>query len=129
MTQKKKCSPLTSRSKLFLGGLLAGLLIILAGGAWWVSSSLASEPEEAPEAQRVLDLQAGMPFQILIPAYLPKAFDRAAMEIDVNQSGPGGEPMVQLTYRTRQGEALYVREWVPVNPDLEVLAASRPVET
>jgi hypothetical protein len=70
-----------------------------------------------------------MPFQILIPAYLPKAFDRAAMEIDVNQSGPGGEPMVQLTYRTRQGEALYVREWVPVNPDLEVLAASRPVET
>jgi len=77
----------------------------------------------------VLDVQATMPFQILISAYMPKDFDRANVEIDVNQSGPGGEPMVQLTYRTRKGAALYVREWVPVNPGMEVLAASRPIET
>lgn len=84
---------------------------------------------EAPEAQKVLDVQAKMPFQILIPAYLPKAFNRAEMEIDVNQLGPGGEPMVLLTYHSRKGDTLYVREWVPVNPELEVLAASRPIET
>lgn len=37
--------------------------------------------------------------------------------------------MVQLTYRTRHGSPLFIREWVPVNPDKEILAASRPVET
>jgi hypothetical protein len=70
-----------------------------------------------------------MPFQILIPAYLPPEFDREKMEITVSQSGPGGEPMVQLAYPTAQGAVLFVREWVPVNADMEILAASRPVET
>jgi hypothetical protein len=51
------------------------------------------------------------------------------MEIDANQSGPGGEPMVQLTYRTGKGQTLFIREWVPVNPDKEILASSRPIET
>jgi hypothetical protein len=70
-----------------------------------------------------------MPFQILIPAYLPPEFEREKMEINVDQGGPGGEPMVQLAYRTTQGAVLFVREWVPVNPDMEILSASRPVET
>ncbi len=48
-------------------------------------------------------VQADMPFQILIPAYLPPEFDREKMEITVNQSGPGGEPMVQLAYPTAHG--------------------------
>ena len=113
---------------LVVGGVLIVCLVVL-GGWLIVSRSLASRSTEAPEAQRVLDVQATMPFQILIPAYLPKGFDRAGMQINVNQSGPGGEPMVQLTYRTRKGEALFVREWVPVNPALETLAASRPIET
>jgi hypothetical protein len=77
----------------------------------------------------VLDLQAQMPFQILIPAYLPKVIQRENVELDVNQTGPGGEPMVQLTYRTKNGETIFIREWVPVNPDKEILASSRPVET
>jgi hypothetical protein len=110
-----------------LGGVAA--VIVVAAAIWLAVQGQASETAEAPEAQKVLDVQASMPFQILIPAYLPKVFDRAGMEIDVNQAGPGGEPMVQLIYRTRHGETLYVREWVPVNPDLETLAASRPVET
>jgi hypothetical protein len=110
------------------GGVLVVCLLVL-GGWLIVRQSLASRSTEAPEAQRVLDVQASMPFQILIPAYLPKGFDRAGMQINVNQSGPGGEPMVQLTYRTRKGEALFVREWVPVNPTLETLASSRPIET
>jgi len=122
----RKNNPKTRRW-LVLGGLLGGLL--LAAGIYWVTASRAQEPTEAPEAQRILDQQAGMPFQILIPAYLPKAFDRANVEIDVSQSGPGGEPMVQLAYRTRQGETLFIKEWVPVNPEKEILAGSRPIET
>jgi hypothetical protein len=106
--------------------VVAGLAAL---AVFWLVPLLSPASAEAPEAQTVLDVQAGMPFQILIPAYLPKGFDRAAMEISVNQAGPGGEPMVQLTYRTRKGATLYIREWVPVTPDLEVLAASRPVET
>jgi hypothetical protein len=102
---------------------------IVAAGVWLILRGQAAQPTEAPEADKVLALQAHMPFQILIPAYLPKAFNRAEMEIDVNQLGPGSEPMVLLTYRTRKGESLYMREWVPVNPDLETLAASRPVQT
>lgn len=115
------------RYALVLGGLL-GVLVLVLGG-WLIANGRASEPKEAPEAQRILDLQAGMPFQILIPAFLPKDFDRPAMEIDVNQAGPGGEPMVQLTYRTKEGAPLFIREWVPVNPDKEILSGSRPVQT
>lgn len=118
---------LGSSKGLLLGGLIVTILTAL--GVWAVSRGRASEPTEAPEAQKVLDVQAGMPFQILIPSYLPKDFEREKMEIDVNQSGPGGEPMVQLTYRTRRGQALFVRQWVPVNPDLETLAGSRPIQT
>jgi hypothetical protein len=110
----------------------AGLVItgvVVAAGAWLILRNRAAQPTEAPEAEKVLTLQAQMPFQILIPAYLPKVFNRAEVEIDVNQLGPGSEPMVLLTYRTRQGETLYLREWVPINPDMETLAGSRPVQT
>lgn len=109
------------------GGLTAALLVAL--GAWLAVQGRASEPTEAPEAQRVLDVQADMPFQILIPSFLPKEFDRATMQIDVQQTGPGGEPMAQLTYPTKKGQPLFIRQWVPVNPDKEILAASRPVQT
>jgi len=119
--------PVVGRRWLWLGGGLAIALLALVG--WWVASSRAAEPEEAPEAQRVLDVQAGMPFQILIPAYLPKAFDRAGMEIQVGQIGPGGEPMAELTYRTRQGATLYIRQWVPIHPEIERLATSRAIQT
>jgi hypothetical protein len=110
-----------------LGGISVAFALVLSG--WLIARAQSSEPAEAPEAQKILDVQAGMPFQILIPAYLPKAFKRADMEINVQQTGPGGEPMVQLTYRTSKGQTLYIREWVPVNPDREILAASRPVMT
>jgi hypothetical protein len=70
-----------------------------------------------------------MPFQIMIPAYLPKDFERATMSIKLDKAGPGGEPMVELAYVTKDGATVTVEEWVPVNPKLEVLAASRPIET
>ena len=110
---------------------MVGVIIIislLSLGGWWAKSK-AHAPHDAPEASLVFNVQANMPFQILIPAYLPPEFDREKMEITVNQSGPGGEPMVQLAYHTAQGAILFVRQWVPVNPDMEILATSRPVET
>ena len=109
-----------------LGGFCA--LCLLALGAW-LFSARAPALAEAPEANKILAIQANMPFQILIPAYLPKEFDRAKVETQVTQSGPGGEPMVQLVYHTAKGAMLTVREWVPVNPAMEILSASRPIET
>ena len=109
--------------------LMAGFLAIgmVAVGGWLASTPPASA--EAPEAGKILGIQANMPFQILIPAYLPQEFDRAGVLTQVDQSGPGNEPMVQLTYRTRAGATLFAREWVPVNPDMEILGGSRPIET
>ncbi len=128
----KKTKPQGSKKRIpgrwiLLGVVLAALVV--AVGGWLIANGRATEPTEAPEAQKVLDVQAGMPFQILIPAYLPREFNRAAMDIEVGMTGPGGEPMVQLTYRTKKGSTLFIREWVPVNPDKEILAASRPVQT
>jgi hypothetical protein len=51
------------------------------------------------------------------------------VDITVNEMGPGGEPMVQLAYQAGKGTTLFVREWVPVNPDMEILAGSRPIQT
>lgn len=110
--------------------LMGAVLVVVAIGVWQVSIANSTPIyTEAPEAPQILAAQAAMPFQILIPAYLPPEFDRPNVEIDTAQTGPGGEPMVQLTYRGKQGITLFVRQWVPVNPEKEVLASSRPVET
>jgi len=107
------------------GCLAVGLAI---AGVVLLANQQPSEAE-APEAGKVLDVQAQMPFQVLIPAYLPRPFNRAKAEISVDQTGPGGEPMVQIAYRTRDETTLFVRQWVPVNPDKEILAGSRPIQT
>ena len=117
------------RSWPLLGGLALIAVALLALVIWVVSSQSAPASRDAPEADKVLGVQANMPFQILIPAYMPKEFNRAGVQIQVNQTGPGGEPMVQLAYGTRDGGMIFVREWVPVNPAMEILAASRPIET
>jgi hypothetical protein len=108
--------------KAILGSLVVMLLVLTVGCS-------SSAPKNAPEAGKILTAQASMPFQILIPAYLPNAFDRANVVIDTSQIGAGGEPMVQLTYPTAQGEVLFIREWLPVNPGLEILSESRPIVT
>jgi hypothetical protein len=106
------------------GGLLACLLIALA---YWLTNNTPVYAD-APEASKILNLQSNLPFQILIPAYLPKGFDRVNVQTTIT-SGPGGEPMVQLQYTNTAGADLYVRQWVPVNPDSEILAQSHPIVT
>jgi hypothetical protein len=110
-----------------LGGFLA--VVSLAVGGWLIARGQAAESREAPEAQKVLEAQAAMPFQILIPGYLPRGFDREKMEIKTGTTGPGGEPMVQLGYYGKKGAPLFIREWLPVHSDQESLNASLPIST
>lgn len=104
-------------------------LVMLAFLGVWLLNSQTPASAEAPEANKILDVQANMPFQIMIPAYLPRRFDRAGVQINLSQSGPGGEPMVQLAYRTSTQGILFIKEWIPANPAMETLANSRPIQT
>jgi hypothetical protein len=132
MQKKKSDNSVGSKSVairwywLLIGAII---LIALAGLAIWQFALPSTARAEAPEAPKIIQSQAHMPFQILIPAYMPRGFDRANAIIDVSQGGPSGEPMVQLTYHGPSGSSIFVREWVPTNPDKEVLAGSRPIDT
>jgi hypothetical protein len=88
------------------------LVFLLLSGIFWVALNVSSS-REAPEAERVLSAQVEMPFQVLIPAYLPKAFQREKMEIITDQAGPNGEKMVKLIYSTRKGDSIAFSEWLP----------------
>ena len=120
-------SRFTHRRWMVVAILLVAL--ISAAGFWLARTFIATRSVEAPEAGKVLAVQNKMPFQILIPAYLPEPFDRTGVEVNIQQSSPSGEPMVQLTYHTRQGAALFVRQWLPSNPKKEILASSWPIDT
>jgi hypothetical protein len=89
--------------------LLLGILLL--------TKDLLSKPREAPEAERVLAVQAAMPFQLLIPAYLPEVFDRERVEILTDQRGPNGEEMIRLVYPMRGGYSLTLSEWLPAAQD------------
>jgi hypothetical protein len=98
-------------------GWLAGLLILIplliAGFVWFQIRSAG--PREAPEAEQVLNAQSELPFQVLIPAYLPKQFNRTKMQILTDRPGPNGEKMIQLIYSTRKGDTLTLSEWLPMD--------------
>lgn len=100
------------RRKLLFGGIfIAGLLFVLILSLWL--GRRATEPGEAPEAESVLNAQVEMPFQVLIPAYLPKVFVREKTQVNIEGVGPQGEPMIELIYQTRNGEKLTFIEWLP----------------
>ncbi len=108
----------------------AALIAVIVGVALWKWAATPPAPTEPPEATRILSAQESTKnFGILIPAYLPKAFNRAGVEIAVSQGGPAGEPQVDLAYRTSRGASLFIRQWVPANPELETLSGSRPIQT
>jgi hypothetical protein len=111
----------------YLGLFLAGLVIlaILVPGYIWIKNSFI-KPTEAPEVESVLEAQIGLPFQALIPAYLPRRVGRAEVQIDTSQSGPGGEPMLQLLYPIGRGGqgSLILQEWLPSNPTTNLASAA-----
>jgi hypothetical protein len=96
-------------------GLLCGAFVLISlifTGFLWFKDHNAG-PRLAPEADQVLQAQLGLPFQALIPAYLPALFDREKVEIQLDQSGPHGEAMLQLVYPTPKGNTLVLQEWLP----------------
>ena len=97
--------------------LLGAALAVLAISGFTLLRGSFSDPKEAPEAQLILDAQAGLPFQVLIPAYLPAGFKRTQVHVDPHLTGPGGEPMIQIRYPGRGGSALTFSEWLPAQPD------------
>jgi hypothetical protein len=99
-------------------GCLAGILLVvaLAAAGYLALKKGSPEPRPAPEAEKVLAAQTALPFQVLIPAYLPAAFEREKIEIRTDASGPDGEAMVELTYTTRGGIRLVLSEWMPRQP-------------
>ncbi len=110
--------------------LLIGLIVIASSTITLKIVTAAPALSEPPEMAKVLQAQESMRnFGILIPGYLPKGFDRSKAEIQTSQSGPGGEPTADLTYRTRNGAAIFIHQWVPVHPELETLSGSRIIQT
>jgi hypothetical protein len=88
---------------LFAAGLVI-LLLFVAEYIWLKNTT--SQPSEAPEVEKVLEAQTVITFQVLIPAYLPRRINRAGVQIDASQPGPGGEPMLQLLYPLRKGNLI-----------------------
>jgi Cupredoxin-like domain len=96
-------------------GLTAGigLVLILLLSAWAWPRVFQEQLIDAPEEEAVPSAQRDLPFQILIPAYLPRGFERENVEILNGLSGPSGQVMVQLVYSHPRGVTLTLSEWMP----------------
>ncbi len=99
------------RKALWGGFIVVSLGLIILGFFWFSHRNV--EPPQAPEAEFVLNAQMEMPFQVLIPAFLPEVFMRQKAQVTVDQAGPQGEPRVLIVYPTRRGDTLTFYEWLP----------------
>jgi hypothetical protein len=131
MRTRETHTALKRKRKLWIiGSSILALVIILSSVTYFLNRPKYTD---APEAQRILAAQANLDFGILIPGYLPSGFDRKNVDIKVVPTGPSGQPSVELTYQGtgwgKGGSAIYVTQWIPTNPDLEVLNGSLPIDT
>ncbi|RPI30683.1 MAG: hypothetical protein EHM70_13275 [Chloroflexota bacterium] len=115
----------TRQNWLRLLALIILLVTLLLLGIFFLKKGSA-EAKEAPEAGLVLNTQAGLPFQVLIPAYLPPIFLRERMEIKAGLTGPEGQPMIQLVYPTRKGNSLVLSEWISAEAESDEEAKRSP---
>jgi hypothetical protein len=105
-----------TKSHLRLILTLVGVIIALVGLlfiGYFLLRNRAAAPKEAPEASSILDAQIKLPFQVLIPAYLPTSFVREKVQINTDKIGAHGEPMIELIYPTRRGGSITFFEWLP----------------
>jgi hypothetical protein len=110
--------------------LIVALVIIAGVLTTFKLISASQAPTEPPETAKILKAQESTGnFGILIPAYLPRDFNRAAVEVNVNPASPTRGPTVDLAYRGKKDIAIFLHQWVPVLPEMETLSGSRPVET
>jgi hypothetical protein len=106
-------------------------VLVIAGSTltWNLVTAAPEAPVDPPEMGKILKAQEQTGnFGILIPAYLPKGFDRAGAYVNVTKEA-SGVPAVDLTYSTRDGASIYMHQWVPANPAMETLSGSRIIET
>ncbi len=89
------------------------LLVALIFAAAIVAFTRHRGPQPAPEADLVQQAQAALPFQALIPAFLPARFDRRNPTLRADLTGPAGEPLFEVVYTDRNGGQLVLHEWVP----------------
>ncbi len=111
------------KRKYLWGGLVGITATVLMIVLVLVFVSQPAQPQEAPEAESILKAQSSLPFQILIPAYLPAGFERSAVQIDLEASGPQGQPLVRLMYSHPIGVILTLYEWLPSDPAAPVAAS------
>ncbi len=104
------------RKAIWFAGSCILLVSILVFCFMWLRSR-NSTLHEAPEADSVLNAQVELPFQVLIPAYLPKTFIREKIKVSADKIGPHGEQMIELVYPTRRGDTLTFYEWLPNDQD------------
>jgi hypothetical protein len=97
------------------------LIALLSSGVYFLFDR-AAQTKTAPESERVLAAQIELPFQVLIPAYLPPIFRRDKMEIKTLDRGTESQDAVQLYYPTRKGNQLVLTEWM--EPESEELSTS-----
>jgi Tfp pilus assembly protein PilN len=63
MTKRDNKSSLPPIKRSFLiAGALLGVVLLVAAGGWLFYENQSKQPQEAPEADKVLELQAHMPF-------------------------------------------------------------------
>ena len=106
------------KKRLAIGSAIgAGIILILALSAWVLPKVLQDQEVEAPEAAQVLQAQMDLPFQLLIPAYLPEGFERAGVVIESGLTAPDGLPMTNLIYTHPRGVTLTLSEWMPASID------------
>jgi hypothetical protein len=113
----------THRRKVLLGGIFAVCLLSAFFIIVWLVNR-TPEAHEAPEAEMVLGAQIEMPFQVLIPAFLPRSFMREELQINTENVGPQGQPMIELVYPTRRGETLTFYEWLPTDQEIQQSATA-----
>ena len=106
------------RRAIWFSGICILLVSVLVIGFLWLRSRNPTL-REAPEANSVLSAQLDLPFQVLIPAYLPKTFVREKIQVSSDKIGPHGEQMIELIYPTRRGDTLTFYEWLPNDQDAE----------
>jgi hypothetical protein len=110
--------------------IIVAVIVVSASAISWKVLSAPPSVAEPPEAAKVLAAQQNLQdFGILIPGYLPGGFNRSGVDVQVNQTGPSGEPSVDMLYRNKNGSYLSLHQWVPVNADLETLNGSRIIQT
>ena len=106
------------RKAIWFAGSCILLVSILVFCFMWLRSR-NSTLHDAPEADSVLSAQLDLPFQVLIPAYLPKTFVREKIQVSIDKIGPHGEQMIALVYPTRRGDTLTFYEWLPNDQGVE----------